>query len=42
MARTFRQLKLELSERALGELAIEIADAYVNDFNSKVKEILKK
>ena len=37
MARTFRQLKLELSERALGELAIEIADAYVNDFNSKAE-----
>ena len=37
MARTFRQLKLELSERALGEFAIEIADAYVNDFNSKAE-----
>lgn len=37
MARTFRQLKLELSERALGELAIEIAEAYVNDFNSKAE-----
>lgn len=37
MARTFRRLKLELSERALGELAIEIADAYVNDFNSKAE-----
>lgn len=37
MPRTFRQLKLELSERALGEFAIEIADAYANTFNSKAE-----
>ena len=38
MPRSFRQLKLELSERDFGEFAIEIAEAYISsNFKSKTE-----
>lgn len=38
MPRTFKKLKLEMSERDFGEFAIEIAQAYVSsDFKSKAE-----